>query len=81
MRIKRELRLEISFQGISHGVFRNQHQTPVPAMYNITIFENFLVRPYFGGYPRGRITIYGLIKWFPHELFEPPTRNVFVGTQ
>ena len=81
MRIKRELRLEISFQGISHGVFRNQHQTPVPAMYNITIFENFLVRPYFGGYPRGRITIYGLVKWFPHELFEPPTRNVFVGTQ
>ena len=59
MRIKREIVLEISFQGISHGVFRNKHQTPVLTMYNMTIFENFLDRPYFGGCPRGRITIYG----------------------
>ena len=43
----------------NHGIFRNQHQIPVPTMYNVTIFEKFLVRPNFGCCPGGRITIYG----------------------
>ena len=50
-------------------------------MYNMTIFEKFLVRPYFGGCPGYGLPHMGISQGFPYEFFEPPCRNVFVGTE
>ena len=47
----------------------------------MTIFEKFLVRPYFGAAPGDRLPYMGIIKGFPYEFFEPPCRNVIVRSQ
>ena len=49
--------------------FSESASNSVPAMYNMTIFENFLVRPYFGGCLGRRITIYGYKQGLPLWIF------------
>ena len=61
------------------------HQIPVPTMYSMTIFEKFLVRPYFffleggGGAPGDGLPNLGISKGLPYEFFEPKsTKNTVI---
>ena len=50
-------------------------------MYNLTIFEKFLVRPILRVAPGDGLPYMDIIKGLPYEFFEPPCRNVIVRTQ